>query len=288
MAVGTAVGAPARGGVERAPVGVLFVLSAVSQYAGAAVAVLLFSAVPVEGVGWLRIVAAATFMAAWRRPWRAGWTALRPAGLVVAFGVVLAAMNLAFYLAIARLPLGNAVAIEFLGPVLVAVAGTRTRRDLGALLLALAGVGLLVEVELRGSPVGVALALAAAVLWAFYIVLGARVAAQGRGIDALAAGMIAGAVVFAPLAGPAALPAFADLGLVTACLSVGVLSSVVPYALDQRILARISRGRFALFLALLPATAALVGAVALGQVPAPIEAAGIALVMVAVALRSAE
>lgn len=290
------VGAPARDVIERVPVGVLFLLSAVSQYAGAAVAVLLFSAVPAQGVGWLRIAAAAAFMAVWRRPWRDGWAALRRVGtrpgLVVAFGVVLAAMNLAFYLAIARLPLGNAVAIEFLGPVLVAAAGTRTRRDLGALLLALAGVGLLVEVELRGvgrvSVTGVALALTAAVLWALYIVLGARVAARGHGIDVLAAGMIAGAVVFAPLAGPAALPAFGDLGLLAACLGVGVLSSVAPYALDQRILTRISRGRYALLLSLLPATAALVGAVVLGQVPGPIEAAGITLVVAAVALRSAE
>lgn len=280
---------PARGLVARVPVGALFVLSAVSQYAGAAVAVLLFSAVPAEGVGWLRIVAAAAFLAVWRRPWRDGWAALGRGAdrrLVVAFGVVLAAMNLAFYLAIARLPLGNAVAIEFLGPVIVAAAGTRTRRDLGALLLALVGVGALVEVELRGSPAGVALALTAAVLWALYIVLGARVSARGDGIDALAAGMLVGAVVFAPLAGPAALPAFDELGLIVACLGVGVLSSVLPYALDQRILARMSRGRFALFLALLPATAALVGAVVLGQVPGPVEVAGIALVVAAVALRS--
>jgi len=282
------VSVPARGAGERVPVGVLFVVSAVSQYAGAAVAVLQFPAVPAHGVGWLRIVAAAAFMAAWRRPWRHGWAALRPLRLVASFGVVLAAMNLAFYLAIARLPLGNAVAIEFLGPVIVAAAGTRTRRDLGALLLALAGVGLLVEVELRGSPAGVALALAAAVLWALYIVLGARVADRGQGIDALAAAMIAGAVVFAPLAGPGALPAFGDLGLLVACLSVGVLSSVVPYVLDQGILARISRGRFALLLSLLPATAALVGAVVLKQVPGPIEAAGIGLVVAAVALRSAD
>jgi inner membrane transporter RhtA len=265
------------------PAPLLFVVSAVSQYLGAAVAVLLFAAVPAAGVAWLRVVAAAGVMAAWRRPWRAG---SRRLGLVVAFGTALASMNLAFYLAIERLPLGTAVAIEFLGPVAVAAVGTRSVRDLLALLLALAGVGLLLEVELSGSPTGVAFALAAAALWAIYIVLGARVAISGDGLDGLAAGLIAGAVVLAPVAGPAALPALADLPLLLACLAVGVLSSVVPYALDQRILADMGRGRFALLLSLLPATATLTGALVLAQIPSPVEAFGIALVVAAVAIRS--
>jgi inner membrane transporter RhtA len=292
--------------VDAAPAPLLFVAGAVSQYAGAAIAVLLFAAVPAAGVAWLRVVAAAVFLAAWRRPWRDGWSALRPpappaspagvaagrrgsaarVALVVAFGAALAGMNLTFYLAIERLPLGTTVAIEFLGPIVVAAAGTRTRRDLGALLLALAGVALLAEVERGGSPAGLAFAFAAAALWAAYIVLGARVAGGGHGTDGLAAGMVAGAVVIAPLAAPPALPALTDPALAAACLSVGVLSSVVPYALDQRVLTRLSPGRFALLLSLLPATAAVVGALVLGQVPAPVEALGIALVVAAVAVRS--
>jgi inner membrane transporter RhtA len=275
--------------VDAVPAPLLFVASAVSQYAGAALAVLLFTAVPAAGVAWLRVVAAAGFLAVWRRPWR-GWS--REGAhrgdwrLVIAFGAALAGMNLAFYLAIERLPLGTVVAIEFLGPIVVAAGGTRTRRDLGALLLALCGVGLLLEVELGGNPGGVAFAFAAAGLWALYIVLGARVAAGGRGIDGLATGMIAGAAVIAPVGGPAALPALADAWLAAACLGVGLLSSVVPYALDQRILSRMGRARFALLLSLLPATAAVTGAVVLGQIPTLTEALGIALVVAAVAVRS--
>lgn len=272
-----------RGRLDAVPPPLLFVVSAVSQYAGAAIAVRLFALVPAAGLAWLRLAAAAVVMLLWRRPWRTG---RRRRTVVVAFGAALAAMNLTYYLAIARLPLGNATAIEFLGPVVVAAAGTRTRRDLGALLLALAGVGLLVEVELSSSPSGLAFALAAAAFWAAYIVLGARVAAGGSGIDDLAVSMVAGTVLLAPIAGPFALPALADPLLAAACLGVGVLSSVIPYALDQSILARMRPARFALLLSLLPATATLTGAVVLRQIPTLPEAAGIGLVVVAVALRS--
>lgn len=275
---------PPRRSLSTVPAPVLFIASAISQYLGAALAVLLFAAVPAAGVAWLRIVASALLLLAWRRPWRT--LDQGRLGLVAAFGVALAGMNLAFYLAIERLPLGTAVAVEFLGPITVAALGTRTRRDLGALALALAGVGLLFEVERSGSPAGIAFALLAAALWAAYIVLGARVATGGSGLDGLAAGMAAGALVVAPLAGPAALPALADPTLLGLCLGIGVLSSVVPYGLDQLVLARISRGRYALLLALLPATAALVGAAVLRQVPGPSEALGITLVAAAVAVRS--
>lgn len=275
--------------LDRVPAPALFVVGAVSQYAGAAVAVLLFSAVPAEGVAWSRVLAAALFLCAWRRPWRDGWAVLRPGRLrlVVAFGTVLAAMNICFYLAIARLPLGTAVAIEFLGPIAVAAAGSRSRRQLLALGLAVSGVGLLAEVSFAGSPSGVALALAAAALWAAYIVLGHRVAGAGDGLDGLAVGMLAGALILAPVGAPSALPALADPGLALRCAGVGLLSSVVPYALDQRVLARTGPGRFALLLCLLPATAALVGAGLLGQTPSAAEAAGIALVVAAVAARGA-
>lgn len=285
----------------------LFVVGAVSQYAGAAAAVLLFREVPPAGVAWLRVAAAAAVLLGWRRPWRSGATPtpavlgpatrrggrparLRRAAEVTAFGAVLAGMNLCFYLAIDRLPLGTAVAIEFLGPVVVAAVGSRTRRDVGAFLLAAAGVALLAEVTIGGADpealAGVGFALAAAGQWALYIVLGRRIATGGRGVDGLAVGMVAGALVIAPVALPPALPALADPRLAALCLGVGVLSSVVPYVLDQIVLARVGTGRFALLLALLPATAAVVGLLVLGQVPSPVEALGIALVVLAVAVRS--
>lgn len=267
------------------PPELLFVAGAVSQYLGAALAVLLFASVPAAGVAWLRVLAAAGALAAWRRPWRRHWTPRRLA-LCAAFGSALAGMNLAFYEAIDRIPLGTAVAIEFAGPIAVAAVGSRTRRDWGALVLGAAGVLLLADVQVSGSALGVGLALLAGLLWALYIVLGHRVAETGDGVDGLAAGMCFGVLAIAPLAAADAAPAFADPLLLAACVGVGLLSSVVPYALDQVALRRLGRARFALLLAVLPATAVLVGAALLGQVPTAVEALGIAAVIAAVALRS--
>jgi inner membrane transporter RhtA len=269
------------------PPPMLFVTGAISQYAGAACAVLLFKSVDAAGVAWLRVLAAAAVLLAWRRPWQVAWSRGRLA-LAAAFGVVIAAMNVTFYLSIARIPLGTAVAIEFIGPVAVAALGSRTRRDVGALGIAAAGIALLADVRISGSAAGVGFALAAGVLWSAYIVLGHRVASatELRQHDGLATAMAVGALAFAPFVGPIAGPAFESPGLLIACLAVGVFSSVVPYGLEQIAMRRLPRPRFALLLALLPATAALMGGIVLGQVPRPGEAVGIALVVLATALGS--
>jgi inner membrane transporter RhtA len=274
---------------QRLPPQALFILGAISQYVGAALAVLLFASVPAAGVAWLRVVSSAAVLVAWRRPWQTTWTRSR-LRLVTAFGVTLAAMNVTFYLAIDRLPLGTAVAIEFCGPIAVAALGSRTRRDFGALALAIAGVLLLADVHLAGSPDGLAFAVAAGVAWAGYIVLGHRMAADAgiRPQDGLALGMAIGATGFAPILVVSAVPALVSPPLLAACLAVGVASSVVPYALEQIAMRRLPRARFALLLALLPATAAIVGALILGQVPGLVEAAGIGLVVGASLLRSHE
>lgn len=271
----------------RVPPQGLFVLGAISQYLGSALAVLLFDHVPASGVAWLRVAAAAGALAVWRRPWRTVWTAAR-VRLVIAFGLAVGLMNVVFYLAIARLPLGTAVAIEFLGPIAVAAAGSRTRLDAGALGLAMCGVALLADVRLAAAPLGVALALGAGACWALYIVLGHRVARDPgiRPQDGLAGGMLVGAVALAPVLAPVASPAFGAPLLLAACIGVGLASSVVPYGLEQVAMRRLPRARFALLLSLLPATAAVIGAVVLGQIPHPIEVAGIALVVTAAGLRS--
>jgi inner membrane transporter RhtA len=271
----------------RLPPQSLFVVGAISQYLGSAFAVLLFASVPAAGVAWLRVVAAAGVLVAWRRPWQTAWTGAR-LRLVAAFGFALALMNLCFYLAIDRLPLGTAVAIEFCGPIAVAALGSRTRRDAAALALATTGVLALADVHLAGSPGGLALALAAGAFWSVYIVLGHRVASDHgiRPQDGLALGMAIGAVGVAPVLVPSAVPALVSPPLLAACLLVGVASSVVPYALEQVAMRRLPRARFALLLALLPATATVVGAAVLGQVPGLLEAAGIALVVGAASLRS--
>ncbi len=275
--------------LDRLPPQALFVMGALSQYVGAALAVLLFEKVPAAGVAWLRVVASAMVLVVWRRPWHTEWTAPR-LRLVAAFGLVLATMNVTFYLAIDRLPLGTAVAIEFCGPIAVAALGSRTRRDVAALALATIGVLALADVHLAGSPGGLAFAVAAGVAWAGYIVIGHRMAADPgiRPQDGLALGMAIGAVGFAPALVHAAVPALVDPVLLAACLAVGVLSSAVPYALEQVAMRRLPRARFALLLALLPATAAIVGAAILGQVPTLVEGAGIALVVAASLLRTHE
>ena len=279
---------PAPAGVtDRLPAQALFVLGAISQYVGAALAVLLFAVVPAAGVAWLRVVAAAAVLVAWRRPWQTRWSGAR-LRLTAAFGIALALMNLAFYLAIDRLPLGTAVAIEFVGPIAVAAIGSRTRRDVLALGLACAGVLALADVHLSGSPAGFALAAGAGAFWAAYIVLGHRVAADPglRPADGLALAMLIGALALAPFLVVSAVPALVDPLLLAACLAVGVASSVVPYGLEQVAMRRLARARFALLLALLPATATVIGALVLAQVPGLVESAGIALIVIAASLRT--
>ncbi|MCZ0729467.1 EamA family transporter [Mycolicibacterium iranicum] len=262
----------------------LFVVGALSQYLGAAIGVFLFETTNPATVAWLRAAGAAAVLLAWRRPWRRRWTA-RMVVAATAFGVVTLGMNVAFYEAIARIPLGTAVAIEFAGPVAVATAASRRARDFLGVVLVAGGVYLLAGVEPDVDWAGVGFALLAAALWAGYILLGKWVADAGDGVDSLAIGLATASVIAAPLllgvqlAGDASV--FADPRTWLLGVGVGVLSSAIPYALDQRVLARIGRERFALLLALLPATAAVVGAVVLAQSPTVGEVAGIALVMLA-------
>ena len=272
--------------VSGVPAPVLFVLSGISMYAGAAIAVGLFGHATPAGVAWLRCLGAAVVLLAWRRPPRSAWRG-RPLLLASTFGVVTAGMNVLFYEAIARLPLGTVVALEFAGPVVVAAVGSRTRRDILALLLVAAGVVAIADVRLEGSTLGVLFALGAATAWAGYIVLGKRVAVGGNGIDSLAIGFAAATVALSPLAfGTGAVwssPRMLLLGI-----GVGVLSTVVPYVLDQVVLRRIGQSRFAVLLALLPVTAGVTGFLLLAQVPSLAEALGTLAVVAGVALRSRE
>ena len=268
----------------------LFLLSRLTQYVGAAVAVRLFGTLAPTTIAWLRIAIAAVVLLAWARPWRASSRAsLRGRRLVTAavFGVVLAAMNTCFYVAIAHLPLGTAVAVEFLGPVTVAAVTGRGWRDRASIGVALAGVVLLAGVSLRMGPsahVGLVAILAAAVLWGCYIVLGRRVAGQNGGLSGLAVGMTAGAVVFAPFLAAGSGPVLGDWRLALAVVAVAVCSSVVPYAIEQVVMRRVSAATFAVLLALLPVCSAVVGAVVLRQLPNAAEVAGMLLVCGAIAL----
>src|SRR5690348_2548041 len=208
--------------MRRVPPHAAFVVSALFHYLGPAFAVLLFARVDVLGVAWMRIAAAALVFALWRRPWRA-----LKHRTVLAWGVVLAVMNCCFYEAIDRLPLATVAAIEFLPVILLAALGARTRRNFAAIALAVPGVYLLTGVQFQGEPLGVALALANAALFAAYIVLAHRVASDPaiEGIDGLGGAMLVALVVVTPLAGWAAAPALADPVALLAGAGVGILSS---------------------------------------------------------------
>lgn len=284
----------ARGTLDGVPAPALFVVSGLTLYLGAAVAVGLFESLGAPTVSWWRIVLAAVVLLAWRRPWRRRWRR-RDLAWAALFGVVLAAMNIVFYVGIDHLPLGVAVAIEFCGPVAVAAVTGRGWRERGAIVVAAAGVVLLAGITLESDDlaradvvVGLAAIFAAAACWAGYIVLGKRVAGAGSGvgsgIDGLAVGMLAGALAFAPFFGASVTTVVPDVRLLAFLLAVAVCSSVVPYVLDQVVLRRVGTAAFSVLLALLPATAVVVGAVVLAQVPSWPELVGLALVSGAIAM----
>ncbi len=278
--------------IDRAPPHAYFLVSAVFHYLGPSFAVLLFAHIAPPGVAWLRIASAGLVFAMWRRPWLfLARLPRRDQGIVAALGVVLGAMNTVFYEAIARLPLATVGAIEFLGPIVVAVAGARTGRNLAALVLAVGGVYALTDVRLAGSAPGYVFAFANCGLFILYIVLGHRIASSSgaaSGIDRLSAAMVVASVAAMPMGIRAALPAFGDPILLAAAIGVGISSSVIPYVCDQLAMRRLPRATFALLLSLLPATATAIGFLVLHQTPTPADLLGIGLVIGGVALHRAE
>lgn len=275
--------------LDRVPAPAVFIASGLTQYVGAAVAVGLFATLGAGEVGWWRIAFAAVVLLLWRRPWRRTWNR-HDLGWSVAFGVVLAAMNLAFYLAIGHLPLGTAVAIEFCGPVVVAALTGRGWRSRAAIAAAAVGVVLLAGVTLDSglsradAVLGLGAIAAAAACWGLYILLGRRVARVGAGVDGLAVGMAAGSLVFAPFFAHDAVRVLSDAVLVLLLVVVAVCSSVIPYGMEQVVLRKVPPATFAVLLALLPATAAVVGAVMLAQFPGPLQLVGLLCVSAAIAL----
>jgi inner membrane transporter RhtA len=264
-----------------------FVGSAVFHYLGPSFAVLLFARVDVLGVAWLRIASAAVIFAVWRRPWRA-FLALDHGGqvLIAGLGAVFALMNACFYVSIDRLPLATVAAIEFIGPIALALIGARVWRNFAAVLAAACGVYLLTHVQFGGEPVGVGFAFANATLFAAYIVLAHRVARRSTlgGIDGLAAAMLFAFLFVSPIGLSSAAHALGDPVAIAAGVGVGISSSVIPYVFDQLAMARLPRATYALFVALLPATATAIGVVVLRQFPSLLDLAGISLVMVGVGL----
>lgn len=264
-----------------------FAVSAVFHYLGPSFAVLLFPAVGVLGVAWFRIASAALLFAPLTRP----WNTLRNADprtrlLLIGLGLCLAVMNTAFYLALDRLPMSLVAAMEFVGTIAVALVGLRTRRNLAALALAVIGVLLLIDLKWQSDPVGLAWATLNAALFVGYVVLGHRAAANGAadGVQRLGAAMAIAFVVLMPIGFLQAMQAFGSIQLVLAGIGVGICSSVIPYVCDQLAMSRLPRASFALLLALLPATATVIAAIVLAQIPTARDLLGIVLVMGGIAL----
>jgi inner membrane transporter RhtA len=235
---------------------------------GAALAKDLFSSLGPAGVVFLRVgFAALTLLALWR-PWRRTNAVLAGArradyAAVVLFGLILALMNFSFYSALDRIPLGIAVTVEFVGPLSVAVAGSRRALDVLWAVLALGGILLLAPLGVLGNvpldPFGLLLALVAGACWAIYIILTARVGRAFPGGTGLSLAMTVGAVALLPVGIAGAGSALLDPRLLLLGAGVALLSSVVPYSLEMAALRRISPSAFGVFMSLEPAIAALVG-----------------------------
>ena len=275
---GAAAGARA---LDAVPAPGLVIVAIVSTQVGSAFAKGLFDQVGPTGTVLLRVgVAAVVLLALWRPQLRGHSGAeLR---LLAAFGLALAAMNLCFYESIERIPLGVAVTVEFIGPLGVAVAGSRRLLDGLWVVLAAAGVVLLAEGGAAArEPAGLALALLAGAFWAAYIVLSARAGRAFPGGSGLALAMLVGAVVLAPVGVAGAGAALADPGVLAAGAGVAALSSVIPYSLELESLRRLPARVFGILMSLEPAMAAVAGFLILGESLAVREQVAIAFVVVA-------
>ena len=273
-----ALAAIAGRGLGSVPPPMLVLAGIVSVQIGAALAKSLFPLAGAIGVVTLRLCfAALVLLVVWRpslRMTRRAWL------VVIAFGSVLGAMNAVFYEAISRLPLGVTVTIEFLGPLAVAIGGSRRWRDVLWAVLAAGGVALLTE---GGggtlSWIGLACALAAATLWACYILLTAKLGAQTSGGGGLAIAMAVGGILILPFGVVESGPALVHPIALVAGLGVALLSSVVPYSVELEALRRIPPRVFSVLMSLEPAVAALCGLVVLGQGLRPAQWIAICLVV---------
>lgn len=264
-----------------------FGVSAVFHYLGPAFAVLLFPHVGVLGVAWLRIASAAAIFAPVTRPWRTiGRANGRARLLLISFGICLAAMNCSFYLALDRLPISLVAAIEFVGTIAIALFGLRSRRNLAALIVAVAGTFLLIDVKWSSDPAGLFWAFLNGALFVGYIVLGHRLASAGAsdGVANLGAAMAIAFLFVLPFGFGDAMAAFKSPLLLAAAIGVGICSSVIPYICDQMAMSRLPRASFALLLSLLPVTATLIGVIVLAQFPSATDIFGVALVVIGVAI----
>ena len=248
------------------------VLGGMASYQfGAAIAKSLFPVFGPTGTAGLRIFLSTLVLFAIWRPWRQrpDWAAIRA---VVPYGAALGTMNLLFYLALARLPLGVAVAIEFTGPLALATLGSRRLLDLLWAVLAASGLALLLapNAALRAvDPLGVAAALGAGLCWALYIVFGRNVGRRIAGGHATALGMAVASLAVVPFCLPAMAPVLDDPHRLLAAGLVAVLCSALPYSLEMAAMRHLSTRAFGILMSIEPALAALSGLLLLGEQLSP-------------------
>jgi inner membrane transporter RhtA len=243
----------------------LLLVSIVSIQLGAAVAVDLFPVLGPVGTAFLRLAFSAVLLIAAARH-SIAWSARRHAGALLLYGTILGVMNMSFYGAIARIPLGIAVAIEFVGPLALSAAAWRRGRDFAWIGLAVLGIVLLTpEIGSTLDPLGVALAGAAGLCWAGFTVMSQRIGRALPGSSGLAIGMAGAALVVLPVELAAGGLGSLDLGLLVGALAVATLSTAVPLSLEFEALKRMTARTYGILVTMEPAVAAMVGALLLGQ-----------------------
>jgi inner membrane transporter RhtA len=251
-----------------------------STQTGAAIAKTLFDDLGPAATAFLRVALAALLLVAIWRPRIAGHTRSELA-LAAAFGLALCAMNLTFYEAIARIPLGIAVTIEFAGPLAVAIALSRRGLDVLWVVLAAAGILLLARGGGDVQTTGILLALLAGTFWAAYILLSARAGQAFPGGSGLAIAMVVGGAALIPVGVAGGGAELLDPRLLLAGAGVALLASAIPYSLELEALRRLPAQVFGILMSLEPAMAALAGFVILGEELGPRDVAAIALVATA-------
>jgi inner membrane transporter RhtA len=265
---------------NRIPAVWLVVTGIVSLQLGAAIAKDLFILIPPTAMVWLRLITSAIVLLIMGRPRLTGHSG-RDWLIVLGFGVNLMMMNWAIYQSFARIPLGIAVTIEFLGPLTVAVIGSRRLTDLIWVLLAGGGVALLGVSRTTLNLAGVAFALLAAICWACYILLSSQTGRRWPGITGLAIASVVGAIALAPPAVVEAGSRLLDPTVLILGVAVAMLSSVIPYSFELTALRRIPPRVFSILMSLEPAAAALVAMIVLGEFLTPIQWLAMACVVMA-------
>ncbi|MBD8473674.1 threonine/homoserine exporter RhtA [Pseudomonas sp. CFBP 8770] len=245
----------------------LLIIAMASIQTGASLAKGMFPLIGAQGTTALRLIFASLFMLVLLRPWRARltWTTLKT---VMIYGIALGCMNLLFYMSLRTVPLGIAVALEFTGPLAVAILASRKAVDFAWVALAVVGLLLLIpmgEAEAGLDPVGVCYALGAGVCWALYILYGQKAGAD-NGVQTAALGVMIAAVFIAPIGIAHAGTALLDIALMPTAIAVAILSTALPYSLEMVALTRLPARTFGTLMSMEPAIGALSGLVFLHEV----------------------